>query len=214
MPLGKTCYWCGGKASSVDHVPPKSIFPKTKRNNLITVPACDAHNQHLGKFDEKFRFYLQARGTNPDALQELRTTTYRGLTNPKAPGLAKGLARGSVRINLGSAFTYALRIDPQEQNLYFEKIIRGLYFHVVGGPAGGQVLSFSKDFMMPGLDYVELYSLLNEYLNDAAFMTVGQVANPDIFRFRYGRAQENGHEIFVVAMLFYQGVEVIGWLQK
>lgn len=198
----------------MDHVPSKGIFPANKRTNLITVPACEAHNQQLGRFDEKFRFYLQGRGTNLDALQEFKTTTYRGLTNPKASGLVKGLAKGAVRIKLGSAFTYALQINPHEQNLYFEKIIRGLYFHIVGTPAGGTAFSFSKDFMMPGLDYVELHRLLDEYLNDPAFMKEAKVGNPDIFRFRYGRAREDDREIFVVAMLFYQGVEVIGCLQR
>jgi hypothetical protein len=44
------CYWCGKKATLMEHVPPKCLFPEEKdvmdilnksfRNNLITVPSC------------------------------------------------------------------------------------------------------------------------------------------------------------------------------
>ncbi len=57
----KDCFYCGNRAMGVDHVPPRSFFPKEKdlppavaavRKNLITVPACDAHNGRYSVDDE------------------------------------------------------------------------------------------------------------------------------------------------------------------
>ena len=49
MAKEKMCYYCGKKASSREHVPPKCIFldsvdGKKNKNNLITVPSCYEHN--------------------------------------------------------------------------------------------------------------------------------------------------------------------------
>ena len=52
------CYMCDRPSSSMEHVPPKCLFPETKdlgrqyRNNLITVPSCDEHNSHKSADDE------------------------------------------------------------------------------------------------------------------------------------------------------------------
>lgn len=41
-----TCYRCKQSKVSVDHVPPKCLFPKGYRNNnLATVPSCQQHNE-------------------------------------------------------------------------------------------------------------------------------------------------------------------------
>ena len=40
----KTCYTCDQPATTREHVPPLSFFPKGYRNNLITVPSCPLHN--------------------------------------------------------------------------------------------------------------------------------------------------------------------------
>ena len=63
MAKEKICYYCGKKASSREHVPPKCIFldsvdGKKNKNNLITVPSCYEHNTAKQKDDEYFRFVL------------------------------------------------------------------------------------------------------------------------------------------------------------
>jgi len=36
----KRCYLCGkAKPDSKDHIPPRGVFPKVPKGNLITVPA-------------------------------------------------------------------------------------------------------------------------------------------------------------------------------
>ena len=54
------CYYCGNEASTVEHVPPKCIFSKSRgfRRNLITVDSCLEHNLHKTNDDEYFKFLI------------------------------------------------------------------------------------------------------------------------------------------------------------
>jgi hypothetical protein len=38
------CYMCDADATTREHVPPRSFFPKGHRENLVTVPSCIVHN--------------------------------------------------------------------------------------------------------------------------------------------------------------------------
>ena len=49
----KLCYLCGNAAETVDHVPPKSFFPKPWPANLLTIPCCGVSNNRLSQLDEK-----------------------------------------------------------------------------------------------------------------------------------------------------------------
>lgn len=40
----KTCYMCEEVATTREHVPPQSFFPEGYRDNLVTVPSCNTHN--------------------------------------------------------------------------------------------------------------------------------------------------------------------------
>ena len=52
----KLCYLCGKPgADTVDHIPPKGIFPKKPAGRLITVPAHHLCNHGFHKDDELFR---------------------------------------------------------------------------------------------------------------------------------------------------------------
>jgi len=210
--MPKICYWCGASATSREHVPSRNLFPSGKNKNLITVPSCAKHNEEMTKFDEKFRFYLQARESSVDALKEFQTTTFRGLSRPQSQGLVRGLAKGSQKVIIGGQKTIALRVDPKEQNLYFEKIIRGLYFHLFQRPTKGRVVSISKDFIVPGFDYGELERIIGPSLNDPNTTKEGKTDNPEIFRYKYSLTEEDGKEALVIVMLFYQGVEVCGFI--
>jgi len=53
------CYMCDLPGTTVEHVPPRSIFPESKdvggqdyRKNLITVLSCPAHNNQKSQDDE------------------------------------------------------------------------------------------------------------------------------------------------------------------
>lgn len=205
-----TCYWCGAPATSREHVPPRNLFPKGKNKNLLTVPSCYTHNEALTKFDEKFRVYLQARESNADALNEFQDRTFRGLSRPESQGMVRGLAKGARRVVVDGQQTIAMSVDPEEQNMYFGKIIRGLYFHLFQTPAKGRIVSISKDFIVPGFDYDKLERIIGPYLDDPNMMEQGKTDNPDIFRYKYARTADFGKEAAAIEMVFYGGVKVLG----
>ena len=75
------CYFCGGKVTGVAHIPPRSFFPKGKRQNLITVDSCNIHNQVKSKEDEYIRAVLLSsiKLDEQDQIIELRNTNTRAL---------------------------------------------------------------------------------------------------------------------------------------
>lgn len=58
MKKKQLCVICGKNiATTRDHIPPKSIFPKPRPDDLITVPACSTCNNGDSDFDERFKVY-------------------------------------------------------------------------------------------------------------------------------------------------------------
>ncbi|MDN5882405.1 MAG: hypothetical protein L0H37_08540, partial [Nitrosospira sp.] len=67
-----TCYMCDQEATTMEHAPPKCIFPEKKdlssyddyRQGLITVPSCEEHNTTKSKDDEYLLYLLAASATS------------------------------------------------------------------------------------------------------------------------------------------------------
>src|SRR6267143_330672 len=58
----RPCIYCGSTDNPApDHVPPRSIFPKPRPNDLITVPSCLRCNKSFEKDDEYFKTSLALR---------------------------------------------------------------------------------------------------------------------------------------------------------
>lgn len=207
------CYWCGNPATSREHVPPSNLFPRGHNSLLITVPSCKQHNEDLHSLDERFRVYLQVQErSNSVALEAFKDKTFRGLSRPERSGLTRSLAEKSHRVTIGEQPTLAMEIDPKDQNLYFEKIIRGIYFHLFKTPALGRVVSISKDFIVPDFNYEELMSIILPPLNDPRVAVVGKTENSKVFQFKYAHVREETREAFAIVLRFYEGVEVFGFV--
>lgn len=93
------CYFCGGGVTGVEHIPPKSFFPKGKRNELITVPSCDKHNQKKSKEDEYIRTILlcSRKLDGNEAVEELRNTTARALARSVERAFSKDLSKAQAK---------------------------------------------------------------------------------------------------------------------
>ena len=48
------------KNLTTEHVPPKSLFPKPRPSNLITVPSCESCNVRFAQDEVLFRLYCSA----------------------------------------------------------------------------------------------------------------------------------------------------------
>lgn len=119
------CAYCGASKTSDDHVPPKNLF-SADRTNLITVPACDLHNNRRSQLDERFREFVSMS-------VGVETPTTLALWESMAKGIRRSKKRqAEVRQNstwLPQIGMYKIRIEIEAFHPMIEWITRGLYWH-------------------------------------------------------------------------------------
>jgi len=78
--MPETCYACDQPAPTREYTPPKSFFPESKRDQLITVPSCEAHNNDNSPDVEYVRNLLSFQyGTNEDGHSQFQGVVQRSL---------------------------------------------------------------------------------------------------------------------------------------
>lgn len=128
----KQCYICGARATTAEHLPPKVFFPERKdlqvefddppdlRVNLITLPACEAHNHVYSEDDEYMAFAIAAHiGANEFASNQWQTKVARALSrSPKlraeygqmVQATGHGSGAGMLQLDLDRLSGVAVRI--------------------------------------------------------------------------------------------------------
>ena len=209
--LPKICYWCGIELSKdllrKEHVPPKGFFPKGYRNDLMTVPSCEKHNNHLSKLDEKFQFYLKLHKTNNVANKDFLDTVVRGLERKEKEGFVNSFNKNTGFGFIIESLNLFSKLEPFEPDIFIEKIIRGLYFYHMEEPAQGIIQWVSKFIHFEGIDSNSGVDFLKDGLDERIFKT-GEYNNPEVFQYKYKDFQGS----FSLIINFYEGVEFIGWV--
>ncbi|MCK0745462.1 hypothetical protein [Chromohalobacter nigrandesensis] len=135
------CYFCGSPATSKEHVPPKSFFPKGGRRgyrrNLIKVPSCDAHNSLKSKDDEYVRALLvgiskRINEGGDKGLVLLRDSVIRSMTrNPNLISLV--IRNPSPPLSFGSGEVPTIPVsseyDLERVENFLKSIAKGVFFH-------------------------------------------------------------------------------------
>lgn len=120
----------GKKYISKEHIPPQSIFIKNKEN-LITVPSCNACNAGTSRLDEKFKatLGLYIGRQVPKLWQEtLNTLNYRNNTSYKKSVLEQ---ISPIQIKFESfGWGHKAQIEAEPIKAVIKKIARGLHWHV------------------------------------------------------------------------------------
>ena len=135
------CYFCGSFATSKEHVPPKSFFPKggakDYRRNLIKVPSCDAHNSLKSKDDEYVRALLIGiskkinQGANKDLIR-LRDSVIRSITrNPNLISLVLRNPNPPLSFGSGKLPTTPVSAEYELERVknLLESIAKGVFFN-------------------------------------------------------------------------------------
>ena len=207
--LPKICYWCGieldNETNKIEHVPPYSFFPRGHGSDLMKVPSCAAHNNQFSALDEDFQIYVKAYGSNQIAIDDFKDRVDRGLRRVERRSFVERLGDNSFHIEINGEKRTVLKIDTESTQMFFGKIIRGIYFYHNEKPAIGMVTSFSLQMPNPDLNSEELFIELSEYFK---YMVEGDYNNPDVFRYRYLNLNDGAN--FFVVLDFYLGIEVIG----
>lgn len=208
--MEKSCYMCDNPQTSVEHVPPKCIFPKLKdvlddkdyRQNLITVPACDEHNFAKSKDDEYFMMVVASHFANNElASNQIQTKITRAwIRNPR---LARSVCKNFTAIR--GTTNYLYEIDSIRFNSALEHISHGLYFHSRGikSETPFTVLSYPI-WQCPEVDIARLniHELANQLFSEIPIQGV----NKEIFTYQITPEIEGKT---LIRMNFYEAFVVV-----
>lgn len=202
------CYWCGQPATTREHVPPRGLFPKGYREELIRVGACNTHNTDFSRLDERFKIYIQTVSASQLAVDDFKSKTVKGLNRPEAAGLVKSLSDSSFYHEINGEKRIVMKIDTENTEKFVEKIVRGLYFYHTGKHILGEnrIISCSIQFYNPDTNYEEFFKIMLPVLQ-SNIMTEGDNENPDIFRYRFYYLDL--FDAFIIALNFYKSVEFV-----
>ncbi|MGB0948414.1 MAG: hypothetical protein ACPGUG_16480 [Pseudoalteromonas marina] len=216
--MSNTCYMCSEKATSIEHVPPKCLFPKSKDNsgkkdyryNLITVPSCDLHNGGKSKDDEFLMVSLAGIfGNNSIGYEYYNGKIERALKRNSYRLLDRVfLKRKVVRIEKDNKFINFILGTPDYQRLIecFKHIALGLYrYH------------FNKNFigtLHPHLAFLnstesnpKTFKKFVEHLATDELKNLDKFgSNPDVFFYQITPPDKFG--IFMMRLCFYTNADI------
>jgi hypothetical protein len=183
----KICAICGSnEATTSDHLPPKSIFPKPRPDNLITVPSCADCNNSASDLDEAFRLYLALHvGDLDDAItsayfhEALRTYKHNKKLQREILGSAEPVeftTPSGVYAGQGMKVLW----NSTAHDAVIERIVRGLYFHHFGEVLSPDAEVSPKWFNQPDEDFLKTLSGLKK-----------NIVGDNQFVYLYGRAKEH-----------------------
>ena len=234
--MSDTCYACGAAATSVDHVPPRVLFPEQKdlladfpdgppdlRRNLITVPSCETHNTAQSKDDEYVAFVIAAHWANNGlGTTQWKTKILRALSRSTA--LALLFTASAEKIVFAGVETGRFKIDRPRFDATMEKVARGLYFHETGSVWTEKIRVHTTAFLLEDADLTSqlrgLMVMARLFLGDPAVAELARSMgwpvlppippkgeNSDVFSYQFSFVPEG--RMFAIRMLFYGGFEVV-----
>ena len=175
--MPKTCFNCGRPATTKDHIPPKCLFRKNSKRQLISVPACKECNESTALDDEYFCAALATMLTASPAPQEVWNQRFRRqISRPDFQGLRKRLASQIAPIWLpsprGFALTGILAAEQERMDRSIRKMVRGLFYH-------------HRRRQMTTETVIDVLWKPSDWLPDFAYQCPLAVLEEDTFAYRY-----------------------------
>lgn len=218
------CYWCGAKATSREHVPPKCLFPERKdfmgftqkdfRKNLITVPSCDAHNLSKSNEDEYLMVCLASRvGNNAQAFLHTKTKVRR--SRERKPSIIDVENEGIIETTNAKFPVQMVNIDTMRLCHSFEAIGRALFFYEFGVQFDGQCMIVSRAFFHPNAVESSQFNIRScemIELEMPSWKTEVKGDNPEIFTYQF--SPEDSFKIRTLCLTFYEHTQVFVILSR
>lgn len=218
-----TCYMCDREATTVEHAPPRCIFPKIKdipdgadyRQNLITVPSCSEHNTAKSHDDEYLLFILAASITSSNVgLRQFLTKVKRSAE--RKPALASKMARNSATVQIfhedrqqwedaAGIVVEGARIDAT-----ISKCARALYFHETNRKFFDAVRVITSFTMYSDLNFNDSISSAVEAADNffSSHLLCGK--NSDVFWYKF----EEGENTATMLLCFYGATKILVQFDK
>lgn len=204
----KMCAYCNiNRANTVDHVPPKNMFPSPRPNNMITVPACDGCNNKYAKDEEYFIASMMFTDAGDSVAGnmlwkqrlERMYSKNRGIRNKIARTLKRKSLHTPAGLYLGKHFVQTPEFDRWDRVV--EKIVRGLYYFEYGSSllpsTGVKTIFISTDERHK--------TIVNNNIN---MLKLGKRGWPDVFIYKCNEVVGNPRDS-MWGLLFYE--KLIFW---
>jgi hypothetical protein len=202
------CYLCDEKATSVEHCPAQSFFPKGKRLNLITVPSCSLHNHDTALDDEYVRNAIaMTYGNNDVGSQHFRNKGMRSLQ--KSIGLFKQTVKEPKKLNFrkgdDNSKVLAFQVDRDRFDRVMRKTAYGLYFHKFNETWSYELAIAAHNLVTDNSDTDPIAERIrfHKQLRDSVKY---EGSNPDVFKYSFLHFSKSHHKF--LAMKFYDWFEV------
>lgn len=197
---------CSKQAVNREHAPPKCFFPATHRDNLISVPSCEAHNNE-NTLDVEYVRNMITTGYNTNALARQHFKDKVLPSFEKSPRLREKTLKNAKPIIIDGQETGFAHIDLVRYKSVISAIAYALYFR-----------SYQKSFkgvwviVSPSLTITdkESHSTLQRYfnvldeLNSATFFKL-PMPHPEIFNCG---VRKSGEDKVIFKFIFYEGFVV------
>ncbi|MEZ8627922.1 hypothetical protein AB6D75_19240 [Vibrio splendidus] len=200
------CYFCHGTATTKEHVPPKQLFPKDMKRNLITVPSCELHNGLKSRDDDYLRFVLIG------GLKDIKDKRFKSIVDKvirsveRKPLLAKSLFN-----TLKPIYGWpSVKINNDRLFYSYESIARGIVFYECGPVkikryAIDDYISFLSDDIQGKVIGQEQKRALKEDTDKLFTNRDWNGANPLVFSYQWVKIDK----FILVKIKFYSTQEVV-----
>ncbi len=192
MKKGAYCAYCGKEATTRDHVPPISFFPRPRTSELITVPCCTSCNEAFGFDDEYVKTIIAIRddiGSHPQGMK-LVESVFRALGRKEAKGfqehISQSLKRAEIKSESGLFLGYRdiHTIDKNRLTSFVTRMARGLFFYVFGQQIPSDYILTPAPFLDWNLETLKTLASLIEKNN---IQEIGE----GVFRFGWTEAPDS-----------------------
>lgn len=206
----QTCYMCEKEATSKEHVPPKSIFPKEKdlRKNLITVPSCDEHNSSKSLDDEYLAFILSSSHQgNKYNQKHFETKVIRAVK--RRPHVYESFLKNHKTIYTGGQSSEYIQSDLNRFNSSVFHMACGLFYHHYKNKWLGGFKVLNNLFVdMSSQNAPEINQIIqdaNKQISNDFKSKTSLGENKEIFK--YNMISDNRNS-YAVHMVFYENIKV------
>jgi hypothetical protein len=207
------CAYCGSKdPKTMDHIPPRGLFPKPWPDDLVTLPCCESCRSGQSDDDEYFRAVILTSETIGDdpRIEGPMAANVRALQKPQKVGfkhmVLNSLTYTDVITEAGIFIRRApaIRIDSDRINSVIERIFRGLFY---------------REFNIPVPEDHVMYISLDQHGTRAKAITdkvggfedIRWVANR-MFAYTFAKAEDREYASIWLGLL-YEGVTLIGMIR-
>ena len=211
---GMTCYYCGSRAESSEHVPPRCFFPKDKRNNLIQVPACELHNERTSIDDSYVLFVISSFiGNNATGKSHSVDKGIKPVLRSDALQTVMRENSMNVYVDAGNGLeaTKMINIDRDRFDEEIKKMAYALFFHTYEKRWEKELFVGTNSMIFAdgqiedvGMLIEGTKRLLKEIRIDEVSPFQGE--NQDVFKYRFIESEKPDEPI--LQMIFYEGFEV------